>query len=235
MYKLFFMLGIVGLIACDGERVRGSGNSITEAREVGSFNAVQLSGSMDVLLKKSDKHTVEVEADDNIIELVETYVDNGKLRIKYKDHFSIWNDRNVTVRVGLPELVEAVVNGSGDIKGEDVFSSDGEIRVQITGSGDIELEVDAPEVKAGVTGSGDIKLSGTTRNVNCNTTGSGTIKATNLKAENAKVTTSGSGNINVYASLKLEAGITGSGNIGYKGGATVTSKITGSGSVKAID
>lgn len=236
MYRILFFFGLaISLAACDGEQVRGSGNIITETRDVGTFTGVQLSGSMDVYLKRSDNHTVEVEGDDNIVELVETYVDNGKLRIKYKDHFSIRTHRDVIVRVGLPELTEAVVTGSGDMKGESLFSADEQVKVQVTGSGDIELELDAPEVKAGVSGSGDIKLSGTTRDIDCSTTGSGTIKATDLKAENAKARTTGSGNISVYASMKIDAGITGSGNIRYKGGGTVSSKVSGSGSVSAID
>lgn len=236
MYRLLCILGLAVMIAaCNGEQVRGSGNIVTESRDVGSFKRVQLSGSMDVFLQKADNHTVVVEGDDNILELVETYVDNGKLRIKYKDHFSVWTKRDVVVRVGLPELTEAVITGSGDIKGESLFSSGEEVKVQVTGSGDIELELDAPAVKAGVTGSGDIKLSGHTRDIDCSTTGSGTIKATDLKAENAKARTSGSGNISVYASQKVDAGVTGSGDIRYKGGATASSKITGSGSVRAID
>jgi len=236
MYRVICLLALtLSLAACDGEQVRGSGNIKTETRDVGNFTAVQLSGSMNVILTKSDKNTVELEGDDNILELVETYVEDSKLRIKYKDHFSVWTSRDVTVRVGLPELTEAVVTGSGDIKGESLFSSDDRVKVQVTGSGDIELELDAPEVRAGVTGSGDIKLSGTTRDIDCSTTGSGTIKATDLKSENAKARTSGSGDISVYASRKVDANITGSGSIKYMGGGTVNSKITGSGSVQAID
>ncbi len=236
MYRLLFLLALsISLAACEGEQVRGSGNIITETRDVGTFNAVQLSGSMNVYLSQSDRHTVEIEGDDNILELLETYVENNKLRIKYKDHFAVRTSGNITVRVGLPELREAAITGSGDIKGEHLFRSDEKIKLQITGSGDIELELDAPEVRAGVTGSGDIRLSGSTRDVELSTTGSGTIQATDLKAENAVARTSGSGSISLYASRKLDADITGSGNISYKGGGAVNSKVSGSGSVKSIE
>lgn len=215
--------------------MKGSGNRISETRETGDFTGIRLSGSMDVYITKADRISVEIEGDDNIVPLVETYVNDGSLRIKYKDHYSIRAKKSVQVHIGMPELTEAVVTGSGDVKGEGLFSTDEKVKVQVTGSGDIELQLDAPEVKASVTGSGDIRLSGNTKDIDCSTTGSGTIKAENLKAENAKARTSGSGDITVFGSLKIDAGITGSGSIKYTGGGTVSSKITGSGSVRPLN
>mgnify|MGYP001405761225 CR=1 FL=1 len=56
-----------------------------------------------------------------------------------------------------------------------------------------------------------------------------------LKAENAKATTLGSGDIKVFASIKIDATINGSGNIRYSGGGSVSSVTHGSGSISAAD
>lgn len=225
----------VGCINFNREKVTGSGNITTESRDLGNFKGVRLMGPMDVLIKKAESNSVELEAEDNILTYIETYVEDGRLTIKYKDNVNINSKKDVTITVGTPVLEEASVLGSGNIESEGTFSTEEKVKVQITGSGNIKLQLDAPSVKANITGSGDMELSGRTKDVDCSTTGSGTIKATELLAENAVAQTAGSGDIRVYGSLKIHARITGSGDISYKGGGTVSSKITGSGSVHKVD
>jgi hypothetical protein len=237
MKSIFFpLIAIVLFISCDyRETVRGNGNTTTESRTVGSFKGVQLRGSMNVHLINGADRAVIIEGEENILPYVETYVNDGKLIVKYRDDININTREDVVVTVTTPELDEIAVTGSGDITGENKFSGNDEIKVEVTGSGNIKIELDAPAVEASITGSGDIDLSGNTKNIKCSTTGSGEIDATELKAENASVSTLGSGSIRVFASVKLDATINGSGDIGYKGGGSVSSKINGSGSVKAID
>jgi len=218
-----------------GETIRGNGNITSESRNVGNFKGLQLQGGMNVHLKKGEESAIEVEGEDNILPYVETFLRDGKLIIKYKDHVNINTRKPVTVSVTASHMEDIDITGSGDITGEGRFSSNDEIEVGVTGSGNIKLELDAPAIEAKITGSGDIYLSGNTRDIKCSTTGSGKIDATELKAENANVRSTGSGNISVFASVKLDATVNGSGDIRYKGGATISSKTNGSGSVRSID
>ncbi len=224
-----------GCVNFNREKVTGSGNVVTENRDLGSFKGVRLMGPMDVVIKKAESNSLELEGEDNILTYVETYIEDGRLNIKYKNNVSIHSKRDLTIKVGTPVLEEASVLGSGNINGEGLFATDEKVKVQITGSGNIRLQLDAPSVKANITGSGDMELSGRTKDVDCSTTGSGTIKATELLAENAVAQTAGSGDIRVFGSVKIDARITGSGDISYKGGGAVTSKITGSGSVRQVN
>ncbi|HRQ51602.1 MAG TPA: head GIN domain-containing protein, partial [Agriterribacter sp.] len=220
-------------ISCNyRETIRGNGNITTESRAVSNFKGIQLRGSMNVHLVKDAGYAVEIEAEENIIPYIETYVNDGKLIVRYKDDVNINNRRDVTVTVALPELEEAGITGSGDITGETKFTGNDEIELEITGSGSMRLNVDAPAIEAKITGSGDMYLSGNTRDIKCSSTGSGKIDAGELKSENAVVKTMGSGNIHVFASVTVNATINGSGDITYKGGGAVSSKIHGSGSVK---
>lgn len=237
MKKLYLPLLLAAFVlSCNyRETVRGNGNVITESRTVSSFKNIQLRGSMNIKLVNGSAQSVEIQGEENILPYVETNVSGGKLMVKYTDDIHINTRRDVTVTVTLPELQELDITGSGDITGETKFTSNDDISLGITGSGNMKLELDAPSIEAKITGSGDMYLSGNTRDITCNTTGSGKIDATGLKAENAVVKTFGSGNIHVFASVKLDATINGSGDITYKGGASVSSKVHGSGSVKAVD
>ena len=217
------------------ETVHGNGNEATETRNTSSFRRIQLMGSMNVEVKKGDVHVVEVSAEENLLPYIETSVDGDRLIVKFSDDINIDADKDILVKVTTPTLTEASVMGSGDIDSDGKFSSDDKIEVNVLGSGNVKMELNAPEVEAKITGSGDIDISGNTKNAVYSTMGSGNIKAEDLKAENTEAKTMGSGNIKAFASVKLKATITGSGDISYKGGGAVTSEVHGSGSVRAVE
>ena len=47
--------------------VRGSGNVITESRTVAGFNAVELSGIGTLIIEQSDRESLEITAEDNLM------------------------------------------------------------------------------------------------------------------------------------------------------------------------
>ena len=55
--------------------VAGSGRSATETRGLAEFQAVAVDGSMDLLLRQGATQSVQVEADDKLLPLLETVVD----------------------------------------------------------------------------------------------------------------------------------------------------------------
>lgn len=111
--------------------------------------------------------------------------------------------------------LEYNVSGSGDA---DFSGVNGELKVIVSGSGDIEAEdLRLTNCDIKIVGSGDVELSGSTDNLNLLQSGSGDIDAYSLKAVSATVKTSGSGDVQVYVIEKLNAVSAGSGDIYYKG------------------
>jgi len=97
------------------------------------------------------------------------------------------------------------------------------------------MDVDAPQIEAEINGSGDIDLKGETKSFKGEIRGSGNVKAMDLKSEDATIKIYGSGNADIFASVKLDVHVAGSGDVHYKGDAQVSSSIAGSGRVKKID
>ena len=71
------------------------------------------------------------------------------------------NNKKIKVTVPFEEIEEVTLTGSGDIWNKDQIKSE-YLKVNMTGSGDIQLDILSKEVKSGITGSGDISLSGKT-------------------------------------------------------------------------
>jgi len=219
-----------------GERVRGNGHQTTEERAVGSFKSVSSSGSFDIYVSSAATPAVKIEAEENLLPYIETYVDGDKLYIDTKDGYWLDNKRAMRVFVSAPEFTSIHSSGSGNIIGETKITNPHKLALSVSGSADIKMEVDAPEVEAEVSGSGDIRLQGQTKIFKTGVSGSGDIHAMDLLAEETSVQITGSGDADVYASVALDVAVTGSGDVRYKGGGQLRkSNIAGSGKVTKLE
>jgi cytoskeletal protein CcmA (bactofilin family) len=237
---LFFLL-ITGLLFCSGcifindHSVKGSGNVITEERNVGTFQKLEVKGSMDVYLTQGPVKSAIITAEDNIVPLIELINNGGDLEVRFKKNTSISTKRDVKIYLTVPNINEVGLFGSGGIRLENKFNLEGVIEFSSAGSGDVSGEVNAPGIKISMAGSGDVTLRGETRDAEINIAGSGDYEGADLMAENAKVSIAGSGNATVHASVKLDANIIGSGDVRYKGTPQVSSNVVGSGAVQKIN
>lgn len=210
------MVLVLAVLACslgsiNPERVVGSGKVVSEKRSVSGFSSVTLQGSGNVDISFATDESVVVEADDNILPLIETTVQGGKLVIATKSFTNIVPTKPVRVQITMKSLQGLTLSGSGDMVVSGLVGKD---------------------LVVGLPGSGEITVNGTAETVNINLPGSGNIFCNGLKARSVTASLNGSGNIDVFASESLDANILGSGNIHYAGNPTnVSKKVTGSGSI----
>ena len=196
------------------ETVRGNGEMTSEKRNTEDYDEISLVGSMDVELISGTEGNLTVEAESNLQEYITTEVNGGTLKISVEKGYNLKPSRNNGIKVIVPF--------------KDLSA------VEVTGSGDIKLELEVEDLSGQVTGSGDILLSGTARDFDCKVTGSGDFKAYDLKAENVEATVMGSGDIQISANSSLKAKVMGSGDIKYKGNPKNQDfKTSGSGSVSS--
>jgi hypothetical protein len=238
MKKIAFTLfaAFVLLNACeDGPRVKGDGNMTSQTKTPGDFTGVESHGSFDVYLTQGSSAGVKIEGEQNIVSYIDLRIENGILNIDTKDN--VWLDPTHTVKIYVtaPSYRRVENTGSGNVAGQTKLTNDAKMDIGSTGSGTLTLDVDAPEIESNITGSGGVSLSGETKKFSAVVTGSGDLNALDLKTEESNVEVTGSGNVSVYSSVKLDASITGSGGVRYKGNAQVKSDISGSGSVTKVD
>jgi hypothetical protein len=140
------------------------------------------------------------------------------------------------VYVTAPKFEKLEVSGACNIIGETLVSSTDRLELGVSGAGDINMEVDAPEVQAGISGAGKVQLRGKTRDFDLDLSGAGKATCYDLLAETVRVEISGAGAAEVFASVRVDAQVSGAGNVRYKGNATeVKQQVSGAGSVKKAD
>jgi hypothetical protein len=226
----FMTAGCIFIV--NGKSIHGSGNIITGEREVSEFNKLHLKGSGNVFLTLGDKQTLRVKTDDNILPLIETDVSGKKLTISHGNHYLRPTVLEVFITVN--NLEGVAISGSGIVRGKDRFMADA-FYTKISGSGDMELKVEAERLEAKISGSGSIRLAGKAEAYTVSISGSGEVKAFEVQAKTVSVKISGSGDCRVHAADSLVAKISGSGDVYYKGRPRIDTKISGSGSLISED
>lgn len=215
-----------------GSRTVGSGNVTTDSRPVSDIQSVDLAGSGDLTITQGDAESLSIEAEDNILPLVETTVEKGALRIGLKGDIS--PTKPIKIKLGVKTLNAVVLSGSGKIRTEKLTAS-GALEVKLAGSGLIDLKGVACDTwNLSVSGSGDVKAAGHAKEQKVLIAGSGDYEGFRLETGTAEVTVNGSGDSEINATDKLLASISGSGDIDYTGSAKVTKKVTGSGGVTQV-
>lgn len=234
-YSLLLLLSLA-LGACNVNMSTVEGNGVESTRQLnfGSFKKLEVSGDFDVKLIPSNQHRVVVTADENILPLIKIDEDGQTLRIRYKNNTSIRTKGDVKVVVYMETLKDIELAGSGKVVTAGRFMNDDRMDFTIAGSGNLDLEVQSPEMEVSIGGSGTAALSGKTRNLEVSIGGSGDYKGEQMMSENTTVSIGGSGTAKVHASIKLEANIAGSGDVYYTGNPQVSKAVAGSGRVEPL-
>ena len=220
------------VVVVGGESVSGSGTIIEQERNVSEFNRVHLKGSGKVFLSRGKMQLLKIKTDDNIMPLIETDVSGKKLTVSHGKHHL--RPTVFEVFITVENLEGVAISGSGDVTGADRFAAE-TFYTEISGSGDIVMEVETGRLESKISGSGDILLSGKAEDYTASISGSGKINAFDMQANNVSVKISGSGDCRVSASESLDAKISGSGDVYYKGRPKINTHISGSGSLNSSD
>lgn len=230
MKRLALITAVFALLSsCDFYSESGSGNITSEKRNLPAFTGIESGSSIDVEVRIGAP-SVEVEADDNIIQFVETHVSGNTLHIGLESGVSLHNT-HIKVNVTVPEISHITAHSSSDVKVLDIIKSNSKLRFEVSSSADIEAEVEVPEVEAKASSSASINLSGRTKNYRARVSSSAEINSFDLLSENTDVSASSSGSADVHASVTLNAEASSSGSVDYTGGASAKVKTNSSGSV----
>ncbi len=215
------------------EIIEGNGQMKTKTRDLSAFNGIEVNtASFDVYLSQGQQR-VDVTADNNIHEFLETTVVDGVLKIVEKDGVKFKSKNRLAVTIALEQLSSLSIDAPGNIHGEDTLDLN-DVQLEVNGVGDITLALNAEHVEAIVNGPGKIVLSGMAKSIHVDVTGVGDVIAGNLPVEIAKAKVNGPGDVRLNVSKTLDATVDGIGDILYKGDPVVTYHLNGSGQVKKI-
>ena len=215
-----------------GPTVRGSGNVVTEIRDVSDFTSIKLDYPAQVTVTQGESVSVKVEADDNLLPGLQTRVRNDTLEIFYRveDGEYVNATRAVKITIVVKDLKDVDFSSAGDltVNGLDVDS----LEISISGAGSLEVN-DLTANKFGVdqSGAGSMTVSGKADDFTLNISGFGSFNGKDLQTNTASVNLSGAGSATIWVEDELDANVSGVGSVNYYGSPSVSKNVSGVGSV----
>lgn len=193
------------------DQISGSGRIVSETRSPGTYSGIQLLGVGNVYVTQDSVESLRIEADDNIIGLVESTVSGGVLTIQLRDG----SYSNITLRI------------YATLKRPGLLSCSGAGEIRTMGA----LRVDSLTCR--LKGAGVISVSGTTTNQTIEITGTGSVLNFDMISSHCSASISGTGVIETTVTESLQAAIAGTGTITYGGNPTVVhTSIAGVGTIR---
>jgi len=241
MRKILLIICLLLIFGCDefplkyikDDCINGSGNVIKETIDIDDFDKIDLSTSANIILSQEDNTRLIAQMEDNLLNYMDFEVKDKELTIKHKNNTCFNNNKPVNLFISMKEVEKLLISGSGEITGNNQIASD-ELELKISGSGDIDVEVDVLDLKSSILGSGDIELEGLAKRHDASIMGSGDIKAIQLETDKTDISITGSGNSEIDAD-ELDITIAGSGDVSYKGNPELSSSVYGSGKINKYD
>jgi len=226
---ILLAIALSGLIACK-KGVTGAGPLVSQGRVITDFKTIELQMYGDVYYTNAPTRKLEIVAQQNILDILETVITDHKLGIRFKHGNDYRESDQIRINVSGPDVNNLVTTTAGSITVINGIYSDNVV-LRVYGSGDIKLNsVHASTIDAINSGSGSIKsVTGSVLVENLKSSGSGDIDLARVESKDVKAIVSGSGDIKVRATDQLHATINGSGSIYFSGFPDVSSHVSGTG------
>jgi hypothetical protein len=183
--------------------VKGSGNVVTQKREVSDFKGVDVGGIFEVEIVAGKEYALEITTDDNLLDHVRTEVRNGVLHIETNG--KIASKSQIRIQVSAPEINDLDVSGVAKVDASELSSEN--------------LNVDA-------SGASKLTLSGRASKLTIDVSGATKIDAESLPAVDVNVDASGASSVMVNVSGTLRGDASGASKITYSGSPSEVKKST---------
>lgn len=174
--------------------VKGSGEAASEDRDVKEFKAIDVGSSFEVVITAQKEFSVTVEADDNILPLIETEVRRGVLRIECSRRVSPKTPMKIIISA--PDIENIETSGAANVTLRSIKNS--------------SLHIDS-------SGASKIFVTGETTKLVVEVSGATKIDAEGLITEYADIDTSGASQVSVNVLNGLRTDASGASKITYTG------------------
>lgn len=258
MKKILILLAIAFswaiLTNCDSNNnincISEEGDRIEKSFEVPEFTGITVANHAKVYVSQSEQQELTIEAHESIMDNLLVYVNGNTLVIE--DDKCTNQNTAIIVNVKTPYINQISLSGAGEIAlkpfdnfddlnitlsgSGDIYSVGDTLLLEkmittISGSGNLEMYLDANELQFILSGSGNIIPRGNANMQSFILSGSGNYYGYDLLCKATNINISGSGMCQVHTLEELDVTISGSGSVYYRGYPTIKSNISGSGSI----
>lgn len=195
-----------------------------QERKVGPFNAIEISGAINLYLSQGKEEAVAVSSSEpELLDKIKTVVRNNTLYISLDTKgmsWKSWGNNQIKAYVTFTDLIKLEASGACNIKSAGKMKLD-DIKVQLSGASDFNGEIEAGSIRVDLSGASQASLKGTAEKATYYASGASSIKAFDFAANFCKIDASGASSIRVLVNKEISAEASGASSIQYKGEAMI--------------
>jgi len=206
---------LIGTTSCMFDGVRGDGEVVSKSRKISDdFVRIDASRGLDVYITKSKNISLEVEADENLHELIETEVKNGTLYITTTKN--IYSASAKKIHLSVNHINAIHVNSGAEVYSENTFSTD-KLVINASSGAHARMDLKVDELTCESSSGSEIRVAGETNYLIASSSSGSDIDAYELKSKTCKADASSGSDIHVYVTESFEGSATSGADIQYKG------------------
>jgi len=218
---LIVFLMVVGFNAFGQETMINDKNAAV--RNVSGFNAIRVSGAIEVYLSQSNSEAVAVSAsEEKFRDKIKTEVVNGMLKIYYdgdKINFTSTN-KKLKAYVSFKNLNTLEAAGASVLKINGTLTATA-LQVNLSGASNLEGTLKVSDLKITASGASDAKINGSVTNIHIEASGASDVKGYDLTADDCTAKATGASDIHLTVNKQISAHASGASSVFYKGDAVM--------------
>ncbi len=212
------------------ELTKGSGRVVTETRDALPFMNVEIIGSLKVYLQQGDSLTIKIEADDNLLELVDTSIKNNKLRIGLKEPIS--QENQITAYITVKDLSRLSATNNSVVTANEVINGS-YLELEIKNGAQSMLELNYEKVNLVLNSGATAKLHGKAEKFYAESSTGSLLDARFFEVSECDITSRTGSQAKVYVTDYLKATARSGSIIYFRGAPSRIERFTsGGGSIK---
>ena len=206
----------------------------TEERAVPQFDALEVASGIKATAEIGPLRPVRIDADDDVLPLLDIRVVDGALRIGFKPNSHYDGERRVSVSVQTPELRSVSASGGSEVRA--TFTRGRDHSVQASGGSVLRLRgVDASHLSIQASGGSVMEIEGSADNLDLQMSGGTQLHGRNLSLKDVTVQASGGSQADFRADGKIRGSLSGGSELHVRGRAKTQVAATGGSSVDVED
>jgi len=205
-----------------------------EDRDVPAFHSVQIAAGIHGTVEIGPRRPVHLEADEKLLRLVETRVENGTLKVGFLPHTSWSGDSEVTVAIQTPELRSLGASGGSVVRA--TFTRGAETGIQASGGSEIRARgVDAQDLSIQGSGGAQLDVQGRADTLDLQMSGGTQLHGRDLAVRDVSVQASGGSQGEFRASGRIRGQLSGGSELHVSGGAKAKVATSGGSAIDVND
>ncbi|MCW3087485.1 MAG: hypothetical protein JWQ78_871 [Sediminibacterium sp.] len=191
-----------------------------EVRNVTGYNAIEVSGAIDLYISQGTEEGVAISAStEEIRQRIKTEVNGGTLQIYFDGkglNWKKWGNHKMKAYVTFKSINRLEASGACNVRATETIRQD-QLKLELSGASDFTGDLAISKLRIEASGASNTKISGWATDAVINATGACNIRAYDLRTDMCKTDATGASNVRITVEKELNAQASGGSTVFFKG------------------